>query len=1691
MSMVREAEVLEMPTHGDTDVAHARRIAQGRSAVERYVERLENATERLKTGPEAAELYCALAELREGMIENDPVQVAELYKKAMESFGLSRSANCGLKRLARSQGNVEDVIASIEREIVTATPEQKKGLQLELVRTWLYAAKDAEKAINILENIEKADSDAQTLVPETEEKFDPETFLLWEDALLATGAWNSYEGKLLQALRLQTDTGFMTQHIEERLWLLYRFIMPDEEQAGMLCNSLMMQQPIDDELVEDELRRALTSERHDSVVNTLKKALERLENSPRSHYYRSLLADIALHEFEDRDYAMDLLDAVKDERNLALLHQQICLLTECDRTDMLLDALTRSLEFTRTPQLKAELLYRIACILRDDMDQEEAAVDVFNEANAICPTHEPTIEALVEFYTDNEDWEHISTLYDFEISYAKEHQLVEYTAEVFLARHARLARLFEDKLHFSLNAFNNYQAMLKYRADDIAALKGAGRMAQKLGNWTELLQLYAAAEGCTQDLHEHIYLLERIAQIADVYLNDADTACTALEALRSIDPKHDSTTPALARLYIKLKKWDELIALTDAEIETTSNPEYKSTLLCRNAEISEQELSNIPQTILYYEKARATFPSCRQAAVELERLYAQQKNWEKLVDLFKAEVTLSSDPILKCAFLRKMADVLDYELDCEDEAVAVYENAIKLNPSDGVSRQYLLDYYRIHEKWEDVLRILDVELKSGGTFGCPWLTHFWMARIELYRMKDEPRALESFKKAFKLNPDDLILMRHWLALSLKISDNASTLACLKEVLNEVTSEQAHDEIEFAIADLMLRDSHDPKSIENMIAPYANSAKFRSRGARLLTTMLVAVNSANGCWSSRLSLALQPRQSVDVQKHALMAAVVLDIPDEIRDRVHEVLCQLSNLDQARQLWASLSPSKRPDYRKIPAEILRHPSRDAQDLRRWVTISNLLNGVISDPTDVLLPDDRDEGISYRPDLELLAAFFERFENWEKLLEVLNVQEETLNQLETIQITLQKAWVLTKIRRPEEALASIRKACAQCQYSNPMRLSLYDYLSHEKDWDFLSEQIRQHLMNTEDNLEKSMLWMRLADIYGAGLQNLEESLRCLDNAYREDPSKDEVLCEISDTAQSIGELDIARRALDDYIYYHHPSLEEQLTLEPKLLELHFKYSGGDVERMLQYFEELSTKTGRSRDCLIILARAHAIAGNPQIAAEILLQVVSVPIEEKDLDLWIILVDLFLDRLNQQTKGEQLLWELFKAYPDIEYVFERLNKLYVEPAERRIMVANIRQAVHESEAIAKEPMLVRRFLGFAANILGSELGAWKDAQELYSEAIDACKEPDPELAKNRAYARSRIPGEAKKAYREFCELLVHDPFQIDIYKAALDICRRSDARDRERIIKQLASVFLPDSGLSDDAHNPKLMDARLLNDDILLEKLTHPKLRNAQLILHEAMPIIKNYIGNLNPRPTDLGSERVRDEHILQLFSTCSQAFGITNYKCINGHDVTPVPVVLDDPNIICISLESWENMPNEMRRHWAGYASGLLWTGISKLAWAEPTDVWQLLDGIYCIATGKGIQERDAYTNEAVERLNSTFAANALQRGPRRDVANLIDKIGPQNIPKSSASGWIDGLFATADRAGLLFSGSLASSIPAILEAEGWNPHKKNSEYLAARFKLSSRIPALIEFALSDDYLDLRHSAGLSMQKSIIGG
>src|SRR5690606_29011491 len=122
------------------------------------------------------------------------------------------------------------------------------------------------------------------------------------------------------------------------------------------------------------------------------------------------------------------------------------------------------------------------------------------------------------------------------------------------------------------------------------------------------------------------------------------------------------------------------------------------------------------------------------------------------------------------------------------------------------------------------------------------------------------------------------------------------------------------------------------------------------------------------------------------------SLVFGVPDGFKEATHEILVDLERdaFDLVR-VWSQLAPVDRPRFRKLPRDTRKSELPEAQDLRRWATIRAMLSGDLAEPSRVLLPDHQDHNLTLRPDMELLAAFYESSEAWGKLLEVLYAQEE----------------------------------------------------------------------------------------------------------------------------------------------------------------------------------------------------------------------------------------------------------------------------------------------------------------------------------------------------------------------------------------------------------------------------------------------------------------------------------------------------------------------------------------------------------------------------------------------------------------------------------------------------------------------------------------------------------------------------
>jgi tetratricopeptide (TPR) repeat protein len=1696
----RQAEILKDAPAKPNKAALQRQAAHGRRVLERYLERLGASAQRLRHGPEAAELFCAQAELFEGYRELNSARAVELYGRAIDAFSFSRPAHLGLRRLARRAHDAPSTIAALQRELGNASPERAKLLQKELIRTYLYQADKAGEALKLLESLEeqrlaalrpkrepKAPSIQDALegeTPETAEKPSAvatppspwrgaEDFFLWEDTLWASAQWKRYEELLRDALAHHTEDADFTRLVERRLLHLYQSILPDRKQADIILEHLVEQGKLDPELVELALRRYGAANRIDDIVDLLSEAINDPLCAEHETIYRMILADIARHHFDDIEHAINIIrDGLEKHPQEAILVAELLSLHE-EKGDPagLVDALGSQLELAKDGPERAEILFRIGTLLAEALEVPEAAEEVFADAVRENPQHRGAVRALGKLLHAREDWRALAALYEAELDAHDE--------SCVWPKSLTLAELYEEKLADPERAFALYAGVLEREPAYLPALKGASRVVVQLGKWVELMQLYANAEAASHDPKQNAYLLERIAQIAEEQLGDLETAAIALEGLRAIDPRHPAAVSGLARLCARLGKFDTLIALTDDEVSWTEDANSAAALLVRNGELCDEQLNDPERAKQYYRRALERLPGYLPALENLGRLLQRQGEWKALVELGLAEVETRTDDPDALRRLHAVAEILELRLEERDEAIKIYWRCLERDPNDSLARHALVRLLRLGGNWEELCKVLEIESKQSSNAN-PGATLFRLGQIREHRLSDAEGALDAYRRAFLADPDNAVLLHAWLAAARKSAPDEETRKQLANAAAKPKKSPTRADLLLALAELTLSESHDPLSAAGFYEKVLELAPQRES----IATLLAMAFARSGRWAERTGLAIAQHRGSAERRHAFEAALVQGLPEALRAHAQAMLPTLDTSEtELTRIWGLFFPELRPS--PLPELLRKSVDPDAQDLRRWVTIQCLLSGESCEPSLLLLPEISKHALTLRPDLELLAAYFELGETHAKLLEVFAAQEEMApNEAERAALSLERAKVLEKAGKPEKALGVVRACFEYCRWDEPLREELYAYLEEHGDWEALVAELRRHLMHIEDPALQSKLWLRLSSALEHGVGELREALRALDAAYRCFPADGTLLKEIARVAEELGESSIARRAIDDFLQYHQPPIEAELDVASRLVELHLRYPGGDPRRVIAYLEDLAHRSAEDERVLRALATAHGSAGDAYVAVDILLRLCHLPYREEELELWLQLAEVYGRQLGEKAKAEDLLWELFGVFPSKSDVWQAIDDFYPGREARARLAARLDSVLSRAVELGFERRTQRHYLTILGQIVGEELGQWKQAQVYFSDAIELAEVPTPELSRQRALAMCKIPTERDAAFRGFAQLLAENPIQPDILELAIGICDEAEAYDRARILRQIAALFVPEAGLheTEASGRPKIDVNRQLDDSVLQQRLLHPSLRPIHELLHEALPIVEAVYGEQIPKLSVLGGARLRSrDEAAESFATIATRLGLSGVRVFLGENEAPTPMVFASPPAFWIPDERWTAMGAAERRHWAGYAAGLLWTGVAPMVYLDGRELWQLLDGVHYLVTGNGIEGRTAYTIEASEKVKSPWYRRA-----RKEISALIVKAG-EAVGSEDSHQWTGWLRATGDRAGLLFSGDVGSSIRAALAGDGWLSGELDASALKAQLERNPRLRDMLSFALSDDYLHLRHSAGLGPRPS----
>ncbi len=137
----------------------------------------------------------------------------------------------------------------------------------------------------------------------------------------------------------------------------------------------------------------------------------------------------------------------------------------------------------------------------------------------------------------------------------------------------------------------------------------------------------------------------------------------------------------------------------------------------------------------------------------LTELYAQNDDWEGLVEVLSGAADKTTDARLKVDLSFRCADIYVGKLGAPERAFRAYERVLSVRPGDARAASALVPLYEKDEKWGRLPALYEILLGNAEGTGERLALLEKLVRVFGHQLQDRASAFEWARKAFELAPE--------------------------------------------------------------------------------------------------------------------------------------------------------------------------------------------------------------------------------------------------------------------------------------------------------------------------------------------------------------------------------------------------------------------------------------------------------------------------------------------------------------------------------------------------------------------------------------------------------------------------------------------------------------------------------------------------------------------------------------------------------------------------------------------------------------------------------------------------------------------------------------------------------------------------------------------------------------------------
>ncbi|MBO6937852.1 MAG: tetratricopeptide repeat protein [Deltaproteobacteria bacterium] len=454
-------------------------------------------------------------------------------------------------------------------------------------------------------------------------------------------------------------------------------------------------------------------------------------------------------------------------------------------SERLAEILTRRIDVEDDEDLKVEVGMRLGQLANTQLNRPQDAIDAYLRVLEIRPSYPDAVEALGALYERQAMWPELLDNLELRAGMAESsEQRVGFLHRAGAIHERELDDVYEALAKYSqaLEIENRHEPSLQavirvshledYRSQAAEILEPLLHVQER---WNDLADLHRLKADAATDPFDKKAELRKLAEVHEHGRHDDTAAFKALAQAFGEDPSDQELAANLERLAEKTGLWGELADTLESRASNSFDPENARQLYGRLARICEEQLNDPARAVSATQRALEQVGDDPDLLRHLDELLVATERWHELGDVLERRGNLVDDPTERAGLLVRLGELREQHQGDLRGAFAAYQEVVERDPGDARATEALERLGRHPEMALEVVDVLEQAYRETGAMDK--IAGLYDIRIELadsdgerVRMLQEAaqlwetdlgqpeKALESLRKAFLVDPRDLVLL---------------------------------------------------------------------------------------------------------------------------------------------------------------------------------------------------------------------------------------------------------------------------------------------------------------------------------------------------------------------------------------------------------------------------------------------------------------------------------------------------------------------------------------------------------------------------------------------------------------------------------------------------------------------------------------------------------------------------------------------------------------------------------------------------------------------------------------------------------------------------------------------------------------------------------------------------------------------